>query len=133
MDLQQLREISDPVRFVGRAPEQVDRFLAEWVQPALVRLETGANERLGEPGLALETYYTVIDFENLNEGEKESEWYYFYECAFKAIQILETGRPRWQATLDILRKVEDSGSPWSADARKQREHLKLKHQLFDAE
>ena len=49
MDLEQLREISDPARFVGRAPEQVDRFLAEWVQPALVRLETGANERLGEP------------------------------------------------------------------------------------
>ncbi|MDE0595264.1 MAG: tetratricopeptide repeat protein [Roseibacillus sp.] len=96
-------------------------------------LKGQAYERLGEPGLALETYYTVIDFENLNEGEKESEWYYFYECAFKAIQILETGRPRWQATLDILRKVEDSGSPWSADARKQREHLKLKHQLFDAE
>jgi len=51
MDLQQLREFSDPVRFVGRAPEQVDRFLAEWVQPTLVRLETGANERLGEPDI----------------------------------------------------------------------------------
>jgi adenylosuccinate lyase len=49
MNLDQLREISDPMRFVGRAPEQVDRFLAEWVQPALMRLETGANERLGDP------------------------------------------------------------------------------------
>jgi len=49
MNMKQLREISDPARFVGRAPEQVDRFLAEWVQPALVRLEAGANERLGEP------------------------------------------------------------------------------------
>ena len=49
MDLEQLREISDPARFVGRAPQQVDRFLAEWVQPALARLETGASERLGEP------------------------------------------------------------------------------------
>lgn len=96
-------------------------------------LKGQAYERLGEPGPALETYYKVIDFENLNEGEKPSEWHYFYECAFKAIQILETGRPRWEATLDILRKVEDSGSPWSADAKKQREHLKLKHQLFDAD
>jgi adenylosuccinate lyase len=49
MDLEQLREISAPARFIGRAPEQVDRFLAEWVQPALERLESGANERLGEP------------------------------------------------------------------------------------
>ena len=47
--LEQLREISNPARFVGRAPEQVDRFLAEWVQPALARLAAGANERLGEP------------------------------------------------------------------------------------
>ncbi len=49
MSLEDLREIADPTRFVGRAPEQVDRFLAEWVQPALARLEAGANERLGEP------------------------------------------------------------------------------------
>ncbi len=49
MTLDELREMSDSARFVGRAPEQVDRFLAEWVQPALERLEAGANERLGEP------------------------------------------------------------------------------------
>jgi adenylosuccinate lyase len=49
MDLEQLREIVDARRFVGRAPEQVDRFLNEWVKPALARLEAEANERLGEP------------------------------------------------------------------------------------
>ena len=49
LSLEQLVEMVDPARFVGRAPEQVDEFLAEWVQPALARLETGANERLGEP------------------------------------------------------------------------------------
>ena len=49
MDLEQLHELCDAERFVGRAPQQVDRFLAEWVQPTLARLEAGANERLGEP------------------------------------------------------------------------------------
>jgi adenylosuccinate lyase len=49
MSLEELRDISDAARFIGRAPEQVDRFLAEWVQPALERLESGANQRLGEP------------------------------------------------------------------------------------
>jgi adenylosuccinate lyase len=49
MTLDDLHKIADPARFVGRAPEQVDHFLAEWVQPALERLEAGANERLGEP------------------------------------------------------------------------------------
>ena len=49
MTLTELHEIADPARLVGRAPEQVDRFLTEWVQPALERLEAGTNERLGEP------------------------------------------------------------------------------------
>jgi len=49
LSLEQLVEMVDPARFVGRAPAQVDQFLAEWVQPALARLESGANERLGEP------------------------------------------------------------------------------------
>ncbi len=49
MDLEQLVGIVDPARFVGRAPQQVDRFLVEWVEPALARLQAGANERLGEP------------------------------------------------------------------------------------
>ncbi len=49
MSLEQLSAIAHPAKFVGRAPEQVDRFLAEWVQPALARLEGDANERLGEP------------------------------------------------------------------------------------
>lgn len=47
--LTELQQIADPAQFVGRAPQQVDRFLAEWVQPVLERLESGANSRLGEP------------------------------------------------------------------------------------
>ncbi|KZT00367.1 adenylosuccinate lyase [Laetiporus sulphureus 93-53] len=31
----QLDELLDPKSFIGRAPEQVDKFLKEWVQPAL--------------------------------------------------------------------------------------------------
>jgi adenylosuccinate lyase len=32
---EQLDELLDPQSFVGRAPEQVDKFLKEWVEPAL--------------------------------------------------------------------------------------------------
>jgi len=39
----------DPARFVGRAPDQVDRFLAERVDPVLERLARAAHERLGPP------------------------------------------------------------------------------------
>jgi adenylosuccinate lyase len=31
----QLDELLDPASFVGRAPEQVDSFLKDWVEPAL--------------------------------------------------------------------------------------------------
>ena len=31
----QLDSIMDPKSFVGRAPEQVDKFLKDWVAPAL--------------------------------------------------------------------------------------------------
>jgi adenylosuccinate lyase len=37
LDAAALREELDPTRLVGRAPEQVDRFLAEWVDPVLSR------------------------------------------------------------------------------------------------
>jgi adenylosuccinate lyase len=37
----------DPRRFVGRAPEQVDRFLADWVEPALARADAEADAALG--------------------------------------------------------------------------------------
>jgi len=38
----------DARRFVGRAPEQVDRLLTEWVAPVLERYESVAG-RVAEP------------------------------------------------------------------------------------
>ncbi|MEE8146136.1 MAG: adenylosuccinate lyase, partial [Longimicrobiales bacterium] len=49
MDLGQLEELMDPARFVGRAPEQVDRFLEEWVDPVLTRYGSEAESRVGAP------------------------------------------------------------------------------------
>jgi adenylosuccinate lyase len=44
---EELNEWVDPIRFVGRAPEQVDRFLAEWVAPALEGADLDADAALG--------------------------------------------------------------------------------------
>jgi adenylosuccinate lyase len=38
----EIRELMDPMRYVGRAPEQVDEFLAEVVDPALSAADTDA-------------------------------------------------------------------------------------------
>lgn len=39
----EVRETLDPARHIGRAPQQVDEFLAEVVEPILARLGTGAE------------------------------------------------------------------------------------------
>ena len=50
-DEETLRTFLEPARFVGRAPEQVDRFLAEWVAPILERLEAEADRIAGAPDI----------------------------------------------------------------------------------
>jgi len=45
----ELERLLDPARFVGRAPEQVDRFLDEWVDPLLGRLGAEADRLVGAP------------------------------------------------------------------------------------
>lgn len=43
----QLNALLEPSTFIGRAPEQVDRFLAEWVRPALADEELKASVEKG--------------------------------------------------------------------------------------
>jgi len=49
MSLEELEELVDPHSFVGRAPEQVDRFLEEWVHPVLERYSEESNQAIGDP------------------------------------------------------------------------------------
>jgi adenylosuccinate lyase len=41
MTLEELNLLADPVRFVGRAPQQVDEFLETTVRPILAGTESG--------------------------------------------------------------------------------------------
>jgi len=49
MTLDEIRALIDGERFVGRAPQQVDRMLNETVQPMLDRHLAAARNRVGEP------------------------------------------------------------------------------------
>ena len=51
LDLEQLKNIVDPAKFIGRSDEQVDQFLQESVQPHLDRLEKIARKRLSNPSI----------------------------------------------------------------------------------
>lgn len=46
LDTSELEALADPVRLIGRAPEQVERFLREEVEPALAGFEPGEPEEL---------------------------------------------------------------------------------------
>ena len=49
MSENELRDLVDPRDFVGRAPEQVDRFLEEWVDPILQRYSDPSSNVIGDP------------------------------------------------------------------------------------
>jgi adenylosuccinate lyase len=49
MDRDEILAILDARRFVGRAPEQVDAFLEDWVEPVLERLGDEADARVQPP------------------------------------------------------------------------------------
>ena len=49
MTMEELEELVNPLDFVGRAPEQVDRFLQEWVEPVMNRYSDTSLSILGEP------------------------------------------------------------------------------------
>ena len=45
----EVASLSNPDRFVGRAPEQVDHFLETWVEPLLAQHRRGAGEQVAAP------------------------------------------------------------------------------------
>ncbi len=45
----QLEELMEPGRYIGRSPEQVDRFLQEWVEPMLDSSPDEDADSLGDP------------------------------------------------------------------------------------
>ena len=49
IDEVEILELMDPLRFVGRAPEQVDRFVEQQVRPVLARYTEDAHARVGGP------------------------------------------------------------------------------------
>ena len=49
MDAAAIQGLMDARRFVGRAPEQVDRFLSEWVDPILQRYSDPSSNVIGDP------------------------------------------------------------------------------------
>jgi len=87
-------------------------------------------ELLKEPGNALESYYRVINRENLPKGQEPTEWFWYNECGFKMVRLFEQGK-RWHTALEILRRMAASGSPRAEEAADRAKKLQLEHQIWD--
>ena len=132
------REIGDPDNLVA-ALKIYDDVIARPGTPYSVSnhlffLKGQIFEDLKKPREALEAYYHVVRRENLQLQGEPSEWFYFSRCAFAAVELLSKGAlPRWAASVEILRLVENSASPWREEAGRRRLEIELEHQLFDGE
>ena len=89
-------------------------------------------EQLHQPAKALDSYYRVINGENLKEGEAISEWKWYYDCGFSALKLLKDGK-RWRAAFGVGRTLQLSGGPRAKEAKEQAEDIQLRHMIWDKE
>lgn len=76
---------------------------------------------------AIEAYYSVI----WRAGEQPpAEWEWFERCAFAALALLEKAE-RWQAAINLARKIAAFNGPRSADAAEHASQLQLKHMIWE--
>ncbi len=76
---------------------------------------------------AIEAYYSVI----LRAGDgPPSEWEWFERCAFAALSLLEKAG-RWQAAINLARRIASFNGPRAADAAERAAQLQLRHMIWE--
>ena len=89
-------------------------------------------ESMGNDDSALNTYYTVINRENLNSDAPQSqqEWLWFYKCGFKAVALLEK-KQQYRAAVAISRKIASYNGPESEAYTTRARALEMKHMIWE--
>ena len=89
-------------------------------------------ESMKQDLLALDSYYRVINKENINPAppETQKEWKWFYQCGFKAIALLEK-KQDFRAAVAIARKVASYGGPQSESYQKRARALEMQHMIWE--
>lgn len=76
---------------------------------------------------AIEAYYSVIQ----RAGDQPpAEWEWFERCGFAALTLLEKAE-RWQAAINLARKIAAFNGPRAADAAEHAKQLQLKHMVWE--
>lgn len=88
-------------------------------------------ESMEQPTLALDSYYHVINKENVApQATAQQEWKWFYQCSFKAIALLETQQD-YRAAVSIAKKVASYGGPESEAYQKRARALEMQHMIWE--
>ena len=88
-------------------------------------------ESIDQPTLALDSYYHVINKENVApEAVEQQEWKWFYQCGFKAIALLEKQQD-FRAAVSIAKKVASYGGPESEAYQKRARALEMQHMIWE--
>ena len=89
-------------------------------------------ESMDNDKLALDSYYSVINRENINPDAPQSqqEWQWFYKCGFKAIALLEKTQQH-RAAVSIAKKIASYGGPESEAYSKRARALEMQHMIWE--
>jgi len=76
---------------------------------------------------AIEAYYSVIQRAG---DEPPAEWEWFERSAFAALALLEKAE-RWQAAINLARRIASFNGPRAADAAERASQLQLRHMIWE--
>lgn len=87
-------------------------------------------ESMDNDEAALDTYYQVINRENLDSAQGQQEWKWFYQCAFKAIALLEKNK-QYRAAVAVAKKVASYDGPETESYQKRARALEMEHMIWE--
>ncbi|MGJ8671965.1 MAG: tetratricopeptide repeat protein [Rubritalea sp.] len=87
-------------------------------------------ESMGNDAAALDSYYIVINRENLGAADGQQEWKWFYQCGFKAIALLEKNKD-YRAAVAVAKKIAASGGPETESYQKRARALEMEHMIWE--
>lgn len=87
------------------------------------------HEKLAQREQALAAYYAVVANEASQKDVARREWFWFYNCAFAALRMLED-QQNWQAAVTLAQRLGKLDGPRSLELEERARRLRLEHMLW---
>jgi len=106
-----------------------DKDLALVWQRRLLFQKGQLHEKLAQREQALAAYYAVVANEASQKELRQREWFWFYNCAFAALRMLEE-QQNWQAAVSLAQRLGKMQGPRSLELEERARRLRLEHMLW---